>query len=83
MIERAVGEKINAAQLKIITDTSNFFQVDYNDVVSVGEDFFLVRGMEREGRFGLDEEPKHWVKKVIDLRTGKRESAQARVLRDI
>ena len=72
MIEKVSGEKTDPARLRIITDTSNFFQVDYNDVVSVGEDLFLVRGMEREGRFGLDEEPKHWVKKVIDLRTGER-----------
>jgi len=72
LIERAVGEKVNKDQLRIITDTSNFFQVNYGDVVSVGDDLLLVRGVEREGRFGLDDQPKDWVKMAIDLRSGDR-----------
>jgi hypothetical protein len=72
MIERAVGKAPLREKLRIITDTTEFFQVDYDDVVSVGEELFLIRGSEREGRFGLDDEPKHWVKKALDLRTGSR-----------
>ena len=72
MIKRAVGKSPPSGKLRIITDTTEFFQVDYDDVVSVGEGLFLIRGSEREGRFGLDDEPKHWVKKALDLRTGGR-----------
>jgi tRNA A-37 threonylcarbamoyl transferase component Bud32 len=72
MIERVVGKAPSPGKLRLITDTTEFFQVDYNDVVSVGEELFLIRGSEREGRFGLDDEPKHWVKKAWDLRTSRR-----------
>jgi len=56
--------------LRIHTDTSDFFQVHYNDVVLLGGQPFLVRQNAREGRFGLDDEVKHWVKRAIDLRSG-------------
>lgn len=71
MIERMVGKAPPPEKLRLITDTTEFFRVDYNDVVSVGEELFLIRGSEREGRFGLDDEPKHWVKKALDLNTGR------------
>ena len=72
LVEKATGKKVARDRLRIITDTSNFFQVNYGDVVSVENDLLLVRGMEREGRFGLDDQPKHWVKKALDLRSGQR-----------
>ncbi|MFZ0613698.1 MAG: hypothetical protein WAM73_15780 [Desulfobacterales bacterium] len=56
--------------LRIHTDTSDFFQVQYNDVVLLDGKPFLVRQNAREGRFGLDDEVKHWVKRAIDLRSG-------------
>ncbi|MFZ0724493.1 MAG: hypothetical protein WAM61_01785 [Desulfobacterales bacterium] len=60
----------DAQPLRIHTDTSDFFQVQYNDVVLLGGQPFLVRQNAREGRFGLDDEVKHWVKRAIDLRSG-------------
>jgi len=60
-----VPEKVN-----IITDTSNFFGVDYNDVVVLNNCPYLIRRNEREGRFGIDDQPKYWVKRAIDLRDG-------------
>jgi hypothetical protein len=56
---------------RVFKDTSNFFAIDYGDIVQVGGKKFLVKGHEREERFGLDE-PKFWVKKVVDLDTGER-----------
>jgi len=53
-----------------IRDTSDFFRVDYDDVVVLDEIPYLVRNNEREGRFGLDDEQKFWVKRSIDLRSG-------------
>ncbi len=72
LIEAVTGKRPDPRKLRIVTDTGNFMQIDYGDVVEVGGDLFLVNGVEREGRFGLDDEPKHWVKKVVDLRTGQR-----------
>ncbi|MFH2064148.1 MAG: protein kinase [Pseudomonadota bacterium] len=56
---------------RVFTDTSDIFAIDYGDVVQIGDKRYLVKGHEREERFGLDE-PKFWVKKVIDLSTGER-----------
>lgn len=53
------------------TDTSNVFSIDYGDVILVNGKRFQVTGHERERRFGI-EDPKFWVKKVIDLETGEK-----------
>ncbi|MBU0480682.1 MAG: serine/threonine-protein kinase [Proteobacteria bacterium] len=57
-------------RFKVITDTSDFIRVEYNDVVLLGDTPFLVKGYEKEGRFGLDDEPKYWVRRAIDLTDG-------------
>lgn len=56
---------------RTFTDTSNIFAIDYGDIVKVGGKSYLIKGHEREERFGLDE-PKFWVKKAVDLDTGER-----------
>ncbi len=56
--------------IKIIADTTDFFRVEYNDVILLGEAPFWVKRYEKEGRFGLDDEPKYWVRRAIDLRDG-------------
>lgn len=53
-----------------VKDTADFFRVDYDDVVVLNDVPYLVRNNEREGRFGLEDEPKFWVKRSVDLRTG-------------
>jgi hypothetical protein len=55
---------------RIHYDTSDFFRVEYGDVAVLGESAFLVRQNAREGRFGLDDEIKYWVKRCIDLADG-------------
>lgn len=40
------------------------------DVLDPGGSYYLVRGEEMEGRFGLDGEPKYWMKRAIDLSDG-------------
>ncbi len=56
---------------QIYTDTTNFFTIDYGDIVKIGDRRFMIKGHEREERFGLDE-PKFWVKKVVDVNSGER-----------
>jgi len=70
MIGVCLGPESIPGRFKVITDTSDFFQVDYNDVVILAGTPYLMRNFTREGRFGLDDEPKYWVRKAIDLKTG-------------
>ncbi|HEY6010067.1 MAG TPA: hypothetical protein VIX18_01250 [Nitrospirota bacterium] len=69
MVRRRVARDRVPKRVKI-KDTADFFRVDYDDVVVLDDVPFLVRNNEREGRFGLDDEPKFWVKRAINLVTG-------------
>ena len=53
------------------TDTSNFFSIDYGDIIVVDGKRYRVTGHEREYRFGL-EDPKFWVKRAVDSETGEK-----------
>jgi hypothetical protein len=44
--------------------------VDYDDVVVLDDIPYFIRNNEREGRFGLDDEQKFWVKRAVNLLTG-------------
>ena len=57
-------------KLNVITDTSDFFRVEYDDVLILENRPYWIRSYEREGRFGLDDEPKYWVRRAIDLEDG-------------
>jgi serine/threonine protein kinase len=54
-----------------ILDTSEFFDIDAGDEIHVGNRIFRVTGYERERRFG-SEDPKFWVKRVIETSTNDR-----------
>ncbi len=56
--------------LKVHTDTSNFFLLEYGDILILEGRPFLIRHNAKEGRFGLDDEEKFWVKRSIDLDSG-------------
>lgn len=62
-------EKI-PARFKVVTDTSDFFRIDYNDVVLLGGRPYWVKRYEKEGRFGIDDQPKYWVRRAVDLLDG-------------
>ena len=59
-------------QPTIFKDTSDFTRIDYGDIIHVDNRYFLVVGYTKEGRFGIEEQPKHWVPKVYDLESGER-----------
>jgi serine/threonine protein kinase len=44
--------------------------VEYGDVVILGGRPYLIRHNAKEGRFGVDDEVKFWVKRSIDLESG-------------
>ncbi len=70
LIAELMGPDRVPEKMKVITDTSDFFRIEYNDVVVLGETPYWIKGYEKEGRFGLDDEPKYWVRRAIDLTNG-------------
>jgi hypothetical protein len=58
--------------MRVIQNTTNFIKVEYGDVLLLETGAYLIKGHEHEGRFGLDDEIKHWVKKAVDVETGQR-----------
>lgn len=58
-------------QFRLRKDTTDFFRVEYDDVVVLKETPYLIRHNAKEQRFGLEDEVKFWVKRAIDLKTGK------------
>jgi len=51
-------------------DTTNYMSIERGHIVDLGGDLFLIRSNEHEGRFGIDEQPKFWVKRALSLDTG-------------
>lgn len=70
-IEEVTGKKVYTSP-RIFEDTSNFFNIMGGDVVRLAENDYLITGDAKEGRFGLDIEPKMWVKYGVDLTSGKK-----------
>jgi len=70
MASRWLPPSQDAHHFRIHTDTTNFFKVEYGDVVVLGGKPYLVRHNAKEGRFGVDDEVKFWVKRAIDLKNG-------------
>jgi hypothetical protein len=54
----------------IFEDTTQFMSIDVGDVMRLSGNDYLVIGHAREGRFGIDDQPKFWVKTCLDLETG-------------
>ena len=53
-------------RLRIHHDASDYFAIGYGDVLVLDGHSYLIRNNAREGRFGLDDEVKHWVKRAIE-----------------
>lgn len=62
---------IPKAPIEVVTDTSQFTRIYQHQVIRLdGRDFF-VRGDVYEPRFGMQDQPKFWVKRGYDLENGK------------
>ena len=55
---------------RIHTDTTDFFRIEYGDVILLGGKPYLIRHNAKELRFGLEDEVKFWVKRAVDLSDG-------------
>ena len=60
--DRKVPEK-----MRVIDDTSNFMRIESDDVMILNNKPYLVLRNEKERGFGMDDDPKFWVKRAIDL----------------
>ena len=58
-------------EFRIHTDTSDFLRLKFDDVLLLDGKPYLVRHNATENRFGLVEEQIFWVKRALDLETGK------------
>lgn len=72
MVARWSSPRAKNYRFKIFKDTSDFFRVEYGSVVVLKEKPFLILHNAKEGRFGLDDEEKFWVKRSVDLTDGSR-----------
>jgi hypothetical protein len=67
-VERHLGRR--PQEVRVHSETSNFFAIERGDAITLGGLIYLVTGTMREVGFGLDDEPKYWVKRAVDLKTG-------------
>ena len=58
------------SSFRIHRDTTEFFRLEYDDVVVLGGKTYLIRHNARELSFGLEDSVKFWVKRAIDLTSG-------------
>ncbi len=56
----------------VVEDTTSFMTISGGHVLRLGGNDYYVLGETREGRFGIDDQPKFWVKYGVDLTTGAR-----------
>lgn len=68
----AVTRRDAPPQVQLWEDTSDFMTISAGDVLRLGGSDYLVTGQAREGRFGIDDQPKFWVKIALDLTNGAR-----------
>lgn len=77
--EREIRERIEQyagraapPRLRIFDDTTEFMDIGPGDIIAAGDCRYYVFGNAFEGRFGIDDQPKFWVKRALDLHTGER-----------
>ena len=69
-IKLLTGWNINPYRLKIVTDTSDWMNINRGDIIRIGGRDYVIRGNMREPRFGIDDQPKYWVFTAIDMVSG-------------
>jgi len=72
-LRRRIGEVTRReapARPVLHVDTTQFMDIDAGSILRLDGNDYLVVGQAREGRFGIDDQPKFWVKFVADLTYG-------------
>ena len=68
----AVANRPVRGEVPILEDTTNYMTVASGTVLRLGGDDYFVTGEATEGRFGIGDQPKYWVKYAFDLERGDR-----------
>src|SRR3972149_8942862 len=55
----------------VFSDTTHYMSIERDHIIDLQGSLFLVRCNEREGRFGLEDQPKFWVKRALSLESGR------------
>jgi hypothetical protein len=63
-------------KFRIIKDTTEFMALDKDDIILLDHIPYLILRNEKEIGFGLDNEPKYWVKRTTNLTSGKLQIVQ-------
>ncbi len=67
--EELCGRKLG--RVRLVEDSTQFVELEAGDVLELEGRRFVITGTEYEGRFGLDEQPKPWVKRAVDWDHGR------------
>ena len=68
-IEELTSRRVYGS-VRICEDTSSYMSIEGGSVLRLdGHDYFIM-GDTKEGRFGIEDQPKFWVKYAVDLSTG-------------
>ena len=70
-IEELTG-KSPAGEVRVLDDTGDFMGIQPGNVLRLEDNDYLISGHATEGRFGIDDQPKFWVKYVLDLTSGEK-----------
>ena len=65
-----ITKRKHYGSVEIITDTTSQLNILRGNIVRLQNRDFFVLGDVMEPRFGLDDQPKYWVKKTIDMADG-------------
>lgn len=68
LIKKFIPEHSISRFGNLYTDTTEFMNIDYSDIIKLHDEHFLVLKNEQERRFGLTD-PKYWVKRCRKLET--------------
>ena len=68
---RQVSDRELSGRPVVFRDTTNYMSIERDHIIDLQGSFFLVRCNEREGRFGLEDQPKFWVKRALSLESGR------------
>ena len=66
-----VGNRDLSGRPVVFSDTTNYMSIERDHIIDLQGSLFLVRCNEREGRFGLEDQPKFWVKRASSLESGR------------
>ncbi|MFC1707917.1 hypothetical protein ACFL59_14060, partial [Planctomycetota bacterium] len=58
---------------KVHRDTSGYMSIERDEFIDLDGRLYLIRASAREGRFGIDDQPKFWVKHALEVESGRRQ----------